>query len=191
MAMYRCGSNSGGVTPTSITPSNATPAAMSSGEIYQATASGYAIASYDSKTPDDTTPPSVTSGEIVKMGGAGYLYATEQSGAPTLSQLLYNANKTLLGSITTYNGSYTATQDCVMYAYGKGSGSYSPYIYFNDVVSFFSNCSSGTGYELYIGFTSASSTTPDAYGVFVPKGTTVKTRDRSGHTYRVSFYTLD
>ena len=79
MAMYRCGSNSGGVTPTSITPSNVTPAAMSSGVIYETTAAGYAIASYDSKTPDDTTPPSVTSGEIVKMGGAGYLYATQQA----------------------------------------------------------------------------------------------------------------
>lgn len=81
MAMYRCGSNSGGVTPTSITPSNVTPAAMSSGVIYETTAAGYAIASYDSKTPDDTTPPTVASGDIVKMGGAGYLYATQQSGA--------------------------------------------------------------------------------------------------------------
>ena len=80
MAMYRCGSNSGGgVTPTSITPSNATPAAMSSGVIYETTAAGYAIESYDSKTPDDTTPPTVASGDIVKMGGAGYLYATQQA----------------------------------------------------------------------------------------------------------------
>ena len=88
MAMYRCGSNSGGgVTPTSITPSNATPAAMSLGGIYETTAAGYAIASYDSKTPDDTTPPTVASGDIVKMGGAGYLYSTIQQGVNGYSLL--------------------------------------------------------------------------------------------------------
>lgn len=80
MAFYRCmGGNGGGTTPTSITPSNSSPAAMSSGGVYQPTANGYAIASYDSKTPSDSTPPTVASGDIVKMGGAGYLYATESS----------------------------------------------------------------------------------------------------------------
>ena len=79
MAFYRCmGGNGGGTTPTSITPSNSSPAAMTSGGVYQPTANGYAIASYDSKTPSDSTPPSVASGDIVKMGGAGYLYETQQ-----------------------------------------------------------------------------------------------------------------
>ena len=104
MAMYRCGSNSGGgVTPTSITPSNVTPAAMSSGVIYETTAAGYAIASYDSKTPDDTTPPTVASGDIVKMGGAGYLYATLQSGYDYLTntEQSVGANKqTTLSGLT-------------------------------------------------------------------------------------------
>ena len=83
-AFYRCmGGNGGGVTPTSITPSNSTPASMSSGGVYQPTANGYAIESYDSKTPSDSTPPSVASGDIVKMGGAGYLYASQQQGVKT------------------------------------------------------------------------------------------------------------
>lgn len=84
MAFYRCmGGNGGGTTPTSITPSNSSPAAMSSGGVYQPTANGYAIESYQDKTPSDSTPPTVASGDIVKMGGAGYLYETQQGLDPT------------------------------------------------------------------------------------------------------------
>lgn len=130
MAMYRCGSNSG-VTPTSITPSNATPAAMSSGEIYQATAAGYAIESYDSKTPDDTTPPTVASGDIVKMGGAGYLYATQQGGgggvelveAPASAAL--NTPKTYtnleIGKTYTYFVCQAGSRDCAVGSVTNGT----------------------------------------------------------------------
>ena len=72
MALYRCIGNGGGVTPTDITPSNASPASMSADGVYKATAAGYAIESYNSKTPSNASPVALVSGEIDKMGGAGY-----------------------------------------------------------------------------------------------------------------------
>lgn len=57
---------------TPITPSNSSPASMTSGTGYKPTANGYAISSYANKTPSDETPASLSSGAIVKMGGAGY-----------------------------------------------------------------------------------------------------------------------
>ena len=71
--VYQSVLDAGGSTPTSITPTNSSPAFMSSGGTYQPTANGYAIESYSSKTPSDSTPPSVASGDIVKANGAGYL----------------------------------------------------------------------------------------------------------------------
>lgn len=104
MAFYRCmGGNGGGTTPTSITPSNSSPAAMSSGGVYQPTANGYAIESYDSKTPSDSTPPTVSSGDIVKMGGAGYLYETQFpdfAGAPDVNWYNMTAGSSGTASIT-------------------------------------------------------------------------------------------
>ena len=73
MALYRCiGNGGGGVTPTDITPSNASPASMSADGVYKATAAGYAIESYNSKTPSNASPVALTSGEIDKIGGNGY-----------------------------------------------------------------------------------------------------------------------
>lgn len=56
----------------SLTPSNSTPAQITSGNDYHATAGGYAIESYDSVTPS-STPESVSSGDIVKIGGSGVI----------------------------------------------------------------------------------------------------------------------
>lgn len=62
----------GGVTPTPITPSNTSPAAMTSGQAYQPSANGYAIESYDSVTPS-STPEQVASGDMVKVDGPGVI----------------------------------------------------------------------------------------------------------------------
>ena len=59
-------------TPTSITPSNSTPAALTANNPVTPTANGYAISSYDSVTPS-STPESVSSGDIVKIGGSGVI----------------------------------------------------------------------------------------------------------------------
>ena len=78
--VYQSVLGSGGAAPTSITPSDSSPAYMSSGGVYQPTANGYAIESQpESKTPSDTSPASVTSGSIVRPSAAGYLYATNHS----------------------------------------------------------------------------------------------------------------
>lgn len=107
-------------------------------------------------------------------------------GSVTLNQLLYNANKTLLDTITTVSGSYTATEDCVMYgSMAFGGSSSSPNISFDSTVFAFLN----TGGTLYFGYSSSSLSTPDTYGVFVPKGTVVTTRNVG--TYNLKFYTLD
>ena len=66
-------------TPTQLLPSNSSPAAITNGGLYQASASGYAISSYSSKTPSDTSPASVSSGAIIKASSAGYLYKTLQT----------------------------------------------------------------------------------------------------------------
>ena len=57
-------------TINSLSPSNVSPASMSSGSNYQPTSNCYAIISYDSVTPS-STPRSVINGDIIKMGGAG------------------------------------------------------------------------------------------------------------------------
>ena len=56
----------------SVTPSNASPASMSTNNVYRPSASGYAIESYDSVTPSSTPEP-VSSGDVVKIGGSGYI----------------------------------------------------------------------------------------------------------------------
>lgn len=75
-----------------------------------------------------------------------------------------------------------------MFAYCVGTGSYSPWIEFDGVMSFWSEGSNGSKYILSLGF---SNSVPTSYGVFVPAGTVVTTRNRSGETYDVRFYTLD
>jgi len=69
--VYDAGVAAGG-TSTPITPSNSSPASMTSGTKYTPSTNGYAIASYDSVTPS-STPESVASGDIVKIGGSGVI----------------------------------------------------------------------------------------------------------------------
>ena len=114
-------------------------------------------------------------------------------GAPTIEQLTYNANKRLLGSITTYGGSYTATEDCVMYGYGKAtSGSTSgAYLSANSASSDIFIMSAGTTNAFYIGSNSTPGTNPTGMGMFIPKGVTVYARALSNQTFNLKFYSLD
>lgn len=81
MAMYRCGSNSGGgVTPTPITPSDSTPAALTANTPVNPTANGYAIESQ----PQNVTPSTsgaAFNGGIINMSSGGYAYSQQPSGA--------------------------------------------------------------------------------------------------------------
>lgn len=81
MAIYL--SRKKGITPTSITPSNSTPAALTSGSAVTPTANGYAIASYSSVTPSNSSPATLTSGNIVKLGGSGKAVSSVANITPT------------------------------------------------------------------------------------------------------------
>ena len=69
MALYRCIGS--GEEATSITPSNASPVALTADVAVKPTSNGYAISSYNSVTPSNASPVSLTSGDIVKLGGNG------------------------------------------------------------------------------------------------------------------------
>ena len=78
MAMYRCGGGSGGgVTPTPITPSNSSPAAMTSGTAYEPTANGYAISSYSDIFPNDVNPARIIYDNIYKATNDGYAVGSQ------------------------------------------------------------------------------------------------------------------
>lgn len=71
------------VTPTSITPSNSNPAALTSGSAVTPSANGYAIESYSSVTPSNSSPVTLTSGDIVKLGGNGKAVASVEELTPS------------------------------------------------------------------------------------------------------------
>jgi hypothetical protein len=85
MALYRCIGNGGGATPTDITPSNSSPAAMSANGVYKATAAGYAVESVTNISPDTWNPPTLTTGEIYKATGDGVAVYDIQSITPSNS----------------------------------------------------------------------------------------------------------
>lgn len=71
------------VSGTAITPSNSSPASMTSGTLYTPSANGYAISSYSSVTPSDASPVSLSSGSIYKMSGAGKAVASVTDVTPS------------------------------------------------------------------------------------------------------------
>lgn len=74
----------GGVTPTPITPSDATPAQMLTGTAYEPTTSGYAIKSYYDLTPSNP-PHYLTNGKIYKANSAGWAIDDYSDITPTTS----------------------------------------------------------------------------------------------------------
>lgn len=88
-------------TINSITPSNSSPAAMSSGNNYSPTAAGYAISSYSSVTPSSSG--TYFSSGMVKMGGGGYAYSYRPPS-------IYNPDKQVHVSIAK-NSSTTVSVD--------------------------------------------------------------------------------
>ena len=57
--------------PTNITPSDATPAAMSANTNYHATTNGYAVESVRNCTPSNSSPSGLTGGKVYKMSNNG------------------------------------------------------------------------------------------------------------------------
>lgn len=107
--------------PPSITPSNASPVALTANSSVKPSEDGYAIRSYSSKTPDDSNPPSVSSSSIIKiLSYSGYLYKTKQSTSMTVDSNPYQNGTTR--TCTMKNGVYfTSRTDSSTYAsYLKG-----------------------------------------------------------------------
>ncbi len=113
-------------TPTSITPSNSSPVALTANTPVNPTASGYAISSYSSKTPSDSSHASVSSGAIIKASASGYLYKSSGLGKCKTGSvsLTANTNNTITtgfqpkyicwnvgtGSLCAYNEDISTTQ---------------------------------------------------------------------------------
>lgn len=101
MAMYRCGSNSGGgVTPTPITPSDSTPAALTANTPVNPTANGYAIESQPQSVTPSASGAAFNSG-IVNMSSGGYAYSQKppvaKSGTFTTNTTAATGYKVTLG----------------------------------------------------------------------------------------------
>lgn len=112
------------------------------------------------------------------------------SGAPLELDNLTTTGKTLLGSITTYNGSWTATEDCVMFGYVTGSAATAAQVMFDGEVISMVYGDSGP-VRATIGMNALGANISYAkYGMFVPKGTVVTTRNSSATTYWLQFYSI-
>ena len=62
----------GGAAGIPITPSNASPVSLTTGESYEMLADGYAVSSYSSITPSDSTPETLYGDNIYKASTWGY-----------------------------------------------------------------------------------------------------------------------
>lgn len=136
--VYDAGVAAGG-TSTPITPSNSSPASMTSGTKYTPSTNGYAIRSYDSVTPS-STPESVASGDIVKIGGSGVIV----DAIPTPTSITpSNANPVALTANTavtpTANGhaieSYTTVIPSATPAHVNADSMVRTSVYGGDIVS--------------------------------------------------------
>ena len=75
----------GGATGIPITPSNASPVSLTSGESYEMLANGYAIASYNNLSPSNVSPAAIANNTIYKAGGTGYAIDSYSSVTPSNS----------------------------------------------------------------------------------------------------------
>jgi hypothetical protein len=70
-------------TPTSLTPSNSSPATITSGETYTASANGKAVSSVTDITPSNSSPVSLSSGTIYKPSASGKAISSLSEVAPS------------------------------------------------------------------------------------------------------------
>lgn len=84
-------------TPTSITPSNFSPVALTENTAVKPTTSGYAIASYSSVVPSSSSPATITKGEIYRATGNGYAISSYSSITPSnRSPVALTANSSVI-----------------------------------------------------------------------------------------------
>ena len=92
--------------PTSITPSNSSPASMTSGNVYQPTTNGVAIESITNIQPSTTSPVSLSADVPVNPTLSGYAIReyTPRSASDISPPYLYNNNMYLV--VNSSNGGY-------------------------------------------------------------------------------------
>lgn len=89
----------GGVTPTSITPSDSSPVAMTANNAYEPTTNGYAIASNPTTlTPSDASPQSIASGTIYKGSGSGYAIGSYSGITPSAGGTYFSSGMKKMSS---------------------------------------------------------------------------------------------
>lgn len=86
------------VIPSAITPSNSSPASMTSGAAYKPDANGYAISSFNSITPSSSSPPSMSSGNIYKPSSSGYAIDSYSSISPSESGTYFSSGMKKMSS---------------------------------------------------------------------------------------------
>ena len=110
--------------------------------------------------------------KMLQGGGGGGL---------TLGALVEADTSQEVGMIKTYNGSYTATEDCVMRGAISSSSNYAAFI---------TRVSESEEYAIVYGTNVKIGLNANIIGLFIPKGTTLYTRNRSDGSYDVKFYKL-
>lgn len=86
-----------------------------------------------------------------------------------------------IGSITSYNSQFTASENCVMIGTCQGTNGVNAHLYINDLSTLFLQTSSPITLTIGSG----------SYGMVIPKGTTLLTRaDYSDAKYNLHFYKM-
>lgn len=98
-------------TPTSITPSNSNPAALTSGSAVTPSANGYAIESYSTVMPSGT-PISISSGDIVKISGGFNNVILDKDDMTDVRGSNTNPEQLYAGSLTKIGGTVPHTVEC-------------------------------------------------------------------------------
>lgn len=88
----------GGGAGTPITPSNSSPASMTSGETYTPTTNGVAVESVTDITPSNTSPPALSAGNIYKPGSSGYAIGSYSNISPSSSGTYFSSGMKKMSS---------------------------------------------------------------------------------------------
>ena len=155
----------GGATGIPITPSNASPVNLTTGDSYQMLADGYAIASYTNVTPSNSNPVTLSNDTICKMNGAGKAVASVTNITPSDSSpvSLSSGNIYKAGGSGYAIGSYSSITPSSSSPVSLSSGSiYKP---------------SSSGYAI----DSYSSISPSSSGTYFSSG--MKKMGSSGYAY--------
>ena len=122
------------ITATPITPSNSSPAVITSGGTYTAQANGKAVSIITEVTPS-STPTSVSINDVVRLGGSGVIVdevKQEQSKSVTATtsvQTVTPDNGKVLSSVTVNPQNHSATYTPTGYSNAKDMGAQHNYRY--------------------------------------------------------------